>query len=201
MGYLLRLDGAGRGGVQALPDGAFLPAPEPWARPDVARLNAGQGDVRAGIRPNVKFDPEPGVTVWESGPLVRLDTWLAGAAPDGAGVVLMPHEDPAALSGRMQGLALVALWFQRFSDGRASSNARLLRRLGWQGRLRAVGDVLVDQIFLMSRCGFDEFALRGGQDPDLALRALDTFSAVLQHAEDERAPWRPLAAGTAREAA
>jgi phosphoadenosine phosphosulfate reductase len=68
-------------------------------------------------------------------------------------------------------LALIALVFPKFHDGRAFSLARMLReRLGFRGELRAVGEVLLDQIQLMTRCGFDSFEIT---DPvtELALRA------------------------------
>ena len=82
-------------------------------------------------------------------------------------------------------LALIAVRFPKFTDGRGYSIARVLRRLGWQGELRAVGDVLRDQLFYMTRCGFDAFALRADQDAQAALTAFSDFSAPYQPAIDD----------------
>ena len=76
-----------------------------------------------------------------------------------------------ALAPYLQRLALIALAFPKFSDGRAYSSARLLReRLGFTGELRAIGDVLADQIPLMRRCGITSFAV---SHAPTALRAAD----------------------------
>lgn len=97
------------------------------------------------------------------------------------GVRLSPDDDPAALAGDLGHLDLVALAFPRFTDGRAYSQARLLRELlGFAGELRAVGDVLRDQLLLMARCGFDAFELRADKDPDDALGAFADYSVAYQ---------------------
>ncbi|WP_148253979.1 DUF934 domain-containing protein [Aidingimonas lacisalsi] len=84
---------------------------------------------------------------------------------------------------------LVAIDFPAFTDGRGYTLARLLReRYGYQGEIRAVGDVLVDQLFYMSRCGFDALALRDDQRLDDALRALGAFSVSYQPAVDVDEP-------------
>jgi uncharacterized protein (DUF934 family) len=75
----------------------------------------------------------------------------------------------------------VAIEFPRFTDGRGYSLAKLLReRHGYEGELRAVGDILVDQVFFLARCGFNTFELRQDQavvDAQVALRA---FNMVYQ---------------------
>ncbi|SDK81455.1 Uncharacterized conserved protein, DUF934 family [Franzmannia pantelleriensis] len=82
---------------------------------------------------------------------------------------------------------LVAIDFPAFTDGRGYSLARLLReRYGYQGEVRAIGDVLVDQLFYMSRCGFDALALREDQHLDDALRALGAFSVSYQPGVDSQ---------------
>ncbi len=101
------------------------------------------------------------------------------------GVLLEKTEDPAVLVADFDRLALIALRFPKFVDGRGYSTARLLRRLGWKGELRAVGDVLRDQLFYMTRCGFDAFVLREDQDPQVALTAFADFSAPYQPAIDD----------------
>lgn len=101
------------------------------------------------------------------------------------GVLLENTDDPRALAEDFDKLALIAVRFPKFTDGRGYSIARLLRRLGWKGELRAVGDVLRDQLFYMARCGFDAFELRADQDAQGALTAFSDFSAPYQQALDE----------------
>jgi uncharacterized protein (DUF934 family) len=101
------------------------------------------------------------------------------------GVLLENTDDPRALVADFDKLALIAVRFPKFTDGRGYSIARLLRRLGWKGELRAVGDVLRDQLFYMTRCGFDAFALREDQDPQAAFTAFSDFTAPYQPAIDD----------------
>lgn len=190
MSTLLKLFSSSDVVALALPEGAFRPAPAPNPLPDMDVINKGQGDVRSLIRPNVKQPEAPSVAAWEHGTLLTLTEWLErdGASADRPlGVVLMPTDDPLALAGRLDGLAVIAVEFAKFSDGRGYSIATLLRsRLGFKGEIRAVGDVLIDQLFAMARCGIDSFALRGDQDVEAAKRAFETFPAVYQWAADER---------------
>jgi len=84
---------------------------------------------------------------------------------------------------------LIALNFPAFTDGRSYSHARLLReRYGYQGELRAVGDVLRDQLFFMQRCGIDSYQLREDKDIEDALNAFDEFSVKYQTAADGAEP-------------
>jgi uncharacterized protein (DUF934 family) len=86
------------------------------------------------------------------------------------GVWLAPDETAAAIADDLPRLALVALAFPKYTDGRAYSTARLLRtRYKFAGELRAIGDILFDQIQLYQRCGFDTLDIR---DP-ATLRLLD----------------------------
>ena len=101
------------------------------------------------------------------------------------GVLLENTDDPRVLTADFDRLALIAVRFPKFVDGRGYSIARLLRRLGWKGELRAVGDVLRDQLFYMTRCGFDAFALRADQDAQVALTAFSDFTAPYQPAIDD----------------
>jgi len=117
------------------------------------------------------------------------------------GVWLESADDPGALAGDSERLALIAVHFPKFSDGRGFSTARLLReRYGFRGELRAVGDVLRDQLFFLGRCGFDAFALREDQDAEAALGAFDDFSEAYQGAVDQPGPLfrRRLADGASR---
>ena len=95
--------------------------------------------------------------------IVGLEDFLARAAQgegDGFGVLIKPADDVRRLTEHLDRIALVAVAFPAFNDGRAFSHASLLRsRLGFAGEVRAVGDVLIDQIPLMLRCGIDSFAV------------------------------------------
>ncbi|MGB3875665.1 MAG: DUF934 domain-containing protein [Shinella zoogloeoides] len=95
--------------------------------------------------------------------ILGLDAFLAKVAESDEtdlGVLIAPADDVRRLEGHQGRLALVAVAFPAFSDGRAFSHASLLRsRLGFTGEVRAVGDVLIDQIPLMLRCGIDSFAV------------------------------------------
>ena len=94
---------------------------------------------------------------------------------------LEPTDDPAAVAGRLAHAARVAVNFPKFGDGRGYSLARLLReRYGYEGELRAVGQVVRDHLYYMEGCGFDAFLLREGEDPAEALRAFDDFSEAYQ---------------------
>ncbi len=128
------------------------------------------------------------------GPLcVPLATWQAQRAAllaraDPVGVWLAPADDPAALGADLAALALIAVHFPKFTDGRGYSTAALLRRAGYAGELRAFGDVGRDQVFYLARVGFDAFALKAGADPHAALASFDDFTVKYQGAVDERAP-------------
>lgn len=109
------------------------------------------------------------------------------------GVLVGSDEQVEELDGALDRIALVALEFPVFSDGRSYSSARILReRLGYTGEIRAVGDVLRDQVFLMRRCGFDTFALRVDRPAAAAASALHDFRHVYQQATID--PETPLLA-------
>lgn len=89
------------------------------------------------------------------------------------------------LAKELEVAPLVAIDFPSFTDGRGYSLARLLReRYDYAGEIRAIGDVLVDQLFYMTRCGFDALALREDQHLDDARRALGAFSVSYQPGVD-----------------
>jgi uncharacterized protein (DUF934 family) len=88
---------------------------------------------------------------------LALDEAFRAASAARLGVTLKPEESVAELGPFLAHVPLVALPFPAFNDGRSFSKAELLRRLGFEGRIRATGDVLIDQIPLMLRCGFQEF--------------------------------------------
>jgi len=86
-------------------------------------------------------------------------------------------------------LDVVAIELPKFSDGRGYSIARLLReRLSYRNELRAVGDVLLDQLQFMKRCGFDTYVLRADKDINKAARCLNFFTQGYQAATDTDEP-------------
>ncbi len=99
---------------------------------------------------------------------------------EGQNIVQLPNDaDPLTLD--LAGVTRIDLHFPKFSDGRAFSQARLLRgRLKFTGEIRATGDVLIDQLVQMARCGFDVAVLREGVDLADAQRQFDRFSAFYQ---------------------
>jgi uncharacterized protein (DUF934 family) len=105
------------------------------------------------------------------------------------GVRLKSDEEVEVLAYDLPRLALVAFEFPKFRDGRAYSNARILReRYRFDGEVRAVGDVLREQAFFMLRCGFDAFEpadASGAQEWEAATRR---FRHVYQRAADGREP-------------
>jgi len=126
--------------------------------------------------------------------IVPLALWLSAAdsikqRQGKTGVWLNSHEVPAALDQDVNQIPLIALNFPEFKDGRPFSSARELRqRLGYTGEIRAIGDVLRDQLFFMRRCGFDAYVLREDQDVDTALKAFADFHETYQAAVDQPVP-------------
>lgn len=103
------------------------------------------------------------------------------ARGDPLGVWLEADEQVEDLAADLGHFQLIGLNFPSFTDGRHYSSARLLReRYGYRGEIRALGDVLRDQLFYLRRCGFDAFALRQDQDPDQAVKGLQDFSESYQ---------------------
>ncbi len=116
-------------------------------------------------------------------PLARLRSEhdALSARPGDLGVLLQPDEDPLELSRLLGRLTLITVSFPSFTDGRGYSISRLLcDRFGWKGELRAVGDIQRDQVFYLSRVGFNAFSLKDGQDPADVLQAFNDFSAAYQ---------------------
>ena len=103
--------------------------------------------------------------------------------------VALANTDPVEeLAPHVGELRLITLHFPKFSDGRAYSQARLLRgRLGYEGELRATGNVLQDQLPFMLRCGFDSFESEQKGFGEALAKARCLFSVVYQPTEDGRA--------------
>lgn len=122
--------------------------------------------------------------------IAPLDEWQASAkGADIAPWLASEIELTEELADELASAPLIAIDFPVFTNGRGYSTARLLReRYGYQGEVRAVGDVLIDQLFYLSRCGFDAFSLREDQLVEDALRALKTFSRSYQPGVDNAEP-------------
>mgnify|MGYP001362521789 CR=1 FL=1 len=119
-------------------------------------------------------------------PAVTVDSF--GDQSNAAAVRIEPGDDARDLLPYLDRLKLVEINFPVFGDGRGYSAARILREAGYAGELRAVGDVLVDQLAAMRRCGFDSFAPETPLDPADAEAALARWPDVYQAAADTCAP-------------
>ncbi len=126
--------------------------------------------------------------------IVPLAVWQTQRAvleprlPD-IGVWLAGDERPQDLADDVQKFAVIAINFPKFTDGRGYSIAYNLRaRLAYKGELRAIGDVLRDQLFAMQRVGFDAYATRPDRNIHDALKGLTVFSETYQGSWDEKAP-------------
>ena len=119
-------------------------------------------------------------------PAVTLDAFLGQS--NAAAVRLESDDDARALIPQLGQLALIEVAFPKFRDGRGYSAGRILREAGYTGELRAAGDVLVDQIPLMRRCGFDSFAPEASIDIAALERIIARYDHVYQKAADGRQP-------------
>jgi len=105
------------------------------------------------------------------------------------GIWLESSQSPKEIITEVNSFEVIALDFPVFSDGRAYSYARELRdELQYTGELRAIGDVLRDQLYYMSSCGFDAFDLRADQDTKLAITAFDDFKEAYQASVKQPVP-------------
>lgn len=119
-------------------------------------------------------------------PCVTLDGFLE--QPGASAVRLEPDEDARALIPHFGHLSLVEVSFPTFRDGRGFSAARILREAGYRGELRAAGDIILDQIAYLTRCGFDSFAPDTPIDPDAIAAAQARWPSVYQRAADAAVP-------------
>jgi uncharacterized protein (DUF934 family) len=122
-------------------------------------------------------------------PAVTLDSFLGQS--NATAVRIESGEDARALLPHLERLALVEVSFPKYRDGRGYSSGRILREAGYTGELRAQGDVLVDQIPFMRRCGFDSFAPEAPVDPATLEASLARYEHVYQPAADTYVPvWK-----------
>ncbi len=122
-------------------------------------------------------------------PAVTLDAFLDQS--NATAVRLESDEDARLLIPHLDRLALVEIAFPKFRDGRGYSSARILREAGFKGELRAQGDVLVDQVAYMRRCGFDSFAPETPLNEAVVAASLARYEHAYQRAADGVVPiWK-----------
>lgn len=122
-------------------------------------------------------------------PAVTLDSFLGQS--NATAVRIETGEDVRTLLPHLDRIALIEVAFPTFRDGRGYSTARILREAGYTGELRAQGDVLVDQMPLMRRCGFDSFAPQAPVDLEALEGAFNRHDIVYQTAADRAVPvWK-----------
>jgi uncharacterized protein (DUF934 family) len=124
-------------------------------------------------------------------PDTNIATLSEFAASNATAVRIEPGEDARLLIPYLDRITLAVITFPAFRDGRGYSSARMLREAGYTGEMQAAGDVLVDQLAFMSRCGFTSFAPNAPLDPIATERALTTYKDVYQSAADAQIPvWK-----------
>ncbi|MEZ5696578.1 MAG: DUF934 domain-containing protein [Sphingomonadaceae bacterium] len=133
----------------------------------------------------IRFRDDEGV----DHPAVTVDSFLD--QPDAEAVRIEPGDDARDLIPHLAHIRLVEVNFPVFGDGRGYSAARILREAGYQGELRAVGDVLADQLNNMRRCGFDSFEPDRAIAPQAIEDALERWPHDYQPAVDGSLPiWK-----------
>jgi len=143
---------------------------DPWQRVVKDEALPAAGPV---IVPFARWQAERGILLGRNAPL---------------GVRLTNSDAVGALAADLDRLDVIVLEFPKFSDGRAYSQARLLReRYGYRGELRATGHVLRDQLLFMQRCGFDAFELMNDQPTQAWVAAINEFTVFYQPTADGRA--------------
>jgi uncharacterized protein (DUF934 family) len=119
-------------------------------------------------------------------PAVSLDAFLEQA--NASAVRIEAGDDVRLLLPELDRVRLVEIDFPRFRDGRGFSSASILREAGYTGEIKATGDVLVDLVFFMRRCGFDSFEPDVALDPATVEASLNRYPEVYQTAADGRVP-------------
>lgn len=129
--------------------------------------------------------------------LLTVDLWIEHresllaktVASEKVGVWLDSNESPELIAKDVNSFSVIAINFPVFADGRGYSYARTLREeYKFTKDLRAIGDVLPDQLAYMARCGFSSFELRGDKDPSDAIQRFSDFSEAYQASQDQAKP-------------
>jgi uncharacterized protein (DUF934 family) len=119
-------------------------------------------------------------------PAVSLDAFFE--QPNAVSVRIEAGDDPERLIPYLDRVKLIEVDFPKFRDGRGFSTARILREAGYTGEIKATGEVLVDLVWFMRRCGFDSFAPNVAIDPAVLESVLARYPYVYQHAADDAVP-------------
>lgn len=125
--------------------------------------------------------------------LVEASYWLENQSElskrPNVGIYLNGDANLESLKDVLDSFEVIAVNFPAFADGRGYSLARLLKeRYHYKGEVRAIGDVLIDQLYFMKRCGFDTYLLKDGLEAEKALQYFSTFSDPYQLAYDVQTP-------------
>lgn len=154
--------------------------------PKLINLESAIDDTWQILEKDFEDSPTPNSLVPMSYFIANTDAVLANGD---IGVWLDSDDQPEDLPAEASTLPLIAVNFPKFIDGRGYSIARFVReRLSYEGDLRAIGDVLLDQLFFYKRCGFSSFLLRDEIDTERALAAFGDFGEVYQAANDQPKP-------------
>ena len=122
-------------------------------------------------------------------PAVSLDGFLE--QDNASSVRIEAGEDVEQLIPHLDRLRLIEIDFPKFRDGRGFSTARILREAGYTGEIKATGDVLVDLVFFMRRCGFDSFAPDAPMKREDVEATMNRYPYVYQEAADDAVPiWK-----------
>lgn len=169
--------------------------PEKTPVPDTARIIKNQAVVNDDwtVLRLAEGDTPESVAVPAGRVIVPLKVWQTQRARlqerKELGVWFASDEHPEELKEALTPFQVIAVDFPRFTDGRGYSIAYHLRaRLGYTGELRAIGDVLRDQLFYMQRVGFNAFAVRADKNIHDAVKGLTDFSEKYQTSWDEKNP-------------
>ena len=117
---------------------------------------------------------------------VTVDSFLT--QEEAVAVRLEPGDDARKLLKSLDRIRLIEINFPVFGDGRGYSSARILREAGYTGELRAIGDIGIDQLSFLRRCGFDAFAPDKKLNSDEAQAAFGRWTKVYQRSADEKTP-------------
>ena len=120
--------------------------------------------------------------------IATLEQWLHLADKAGQAVQLEPGQAPAPLLEHLDQLSLIVIHFPAFMDGRGFSYGRELRERGYQGELRASGNIIQDQLTYLRRCGFNAFQMADETKLESALNSLEDFSESYQASSDQPLP-------------
>ena len=126
--------------------------------------------------------------------IVPLDIWQSDCESlqkknGKLGVLLEPDQHPSEIADDLDKFDVIAINFPTFMDGRGYSYAKILRdQYNYKGEIRAVGDIMRDQLFYLQRCGFNAFEIKEGKNIEEEIKGLNDFSETYQVSADQKVP-------------